>query len=343
MQNTHGRAKDVRFDLDRRALLGRGPRRPPRPRRRQPARQRPQVEPAGRAGARSTCREGAVVVHDHGPGIADGGPAAHLRPLLPLAAARGLPGSGLGLAIVAQVVKAEGGTILAENDPAGGARCPCACRRSPAAEDGKPGDDGRPLSDSSLLLIRSPICRSGAGRTLASVPAGGSESAARHRLRRRGGRTVPAGPSAYPRGRSVGGDELDPVAERVVDVGAAARLAIGVRPDRHPGRPAARLEVGQVVAPRRPGAPCGPAGSPPPRPGAPPRSPRRNQQPPRAASGAGLGTAFEPEQPRVEGLGPSSPPGGIASCTWSRPTISKPMAASSARPVADLAVGPPDR
>ena len=36
--------------------------------------------------------------------------------------ARGLPGSGLGLAIVAQVVKAEGGTITAEADPGGGTR-----------------------------------------------------------------------------------------------------------------------------------------------------------------------------------------------------------------------------
>ena len=49
-------------------------------------------------------------------------------------AARGLPGSGLGLAIVAQVVKAEGGTILAENDPAGGARMSMRLPTMPAAD-----------------------------------------------------------------------------------------------------------------------------------------------------------------------------------------------------------------
>ena len=68
------------------------------------------------------CRDGEVVVHDHGPGIA----AADLPHIFDRfyrsPAARGLPGSGLGLAIVAQVVKGEGGTITAENDPAGGAR-----------------------------------------------------------------------------------------------------------------------------------------------------------------------------------------------------------------------------
>jgi two-component system sensor histidine kinase MprB len=49
-------------------------------------------------------------------------------------AARGLPGSGLGLAIVAQVVMAEGGTILAENDPAGGARMSMRLQTVPAAD-----------------------------------------------------------------------------------------------------------------------------------------------------------------------------------------------------------------
>ena len=54
VQNTHGRAKDVRFELERRAVLGGGPRRRPRPGRGQPARQRPQVEPARRSRCRSS-------------------------------------------------------------------------------------------------------------------------------------------------------------------------------------------------------------------------------------------------------------------------------------------------
>ncbi len=56
-------------------------------------------------------------------------------------AARGLPGSGLGLAIVAQVVKAEGGTITAENDPAGGARMSLWLPTVPGPEDGTPDED----------------------------------------------------------------------------------------------------------------------------------------------------------------------------------------------------------
>jgi two-component system sensor histidine kinase MprB len=69
-----------------------------------------------------TCLDGCVVVHDGGPGIAEADLPHIFDRFYRAAAARGLPGSGLGLAIVAQVVKAEGGTILAENDPAGGAR-----------------------------------------------------------------------------------------------------------------------------------------------------------------------------------------------------------------------------
>jgi two-component system sensor histidine kinase MprB len=68
------------------------------------------------------CQDGWVSVSDDGPGI-DAEDLPHIFDRFYRApAARGLPGSGLGLAIVAQVVKAEGGTVLAENDPAGGAR-----------------------------------------------------------------------------------------------------------------------------------------------------------------------------------------------------------------------------
>ncbi len=68
------------------------------------------------------CRDGSVIVRDHGPGIAEADLPHIFDRFYRSSAARGLPGSGLGLAIVAQVVKAEGGTIQAENDPGGGAR-----------------------------------------------------------------------------------------------------------------------------------------------------------------------------------------------------------------------------
>jgi two-component system sensor histidine kinase MprB len=121
VQNTHGRTKDVRFDLDaepcwvvahddglRRAvgnLLDNARK----------------WSPPGRP-VEVECREGTVVVHDHGPGIAEEDLPHIFDRFYRSPAARGLPGSGLGLAIVAQVVKAEGGTIVAENDPGGGAR-----------------------------------------------------------------------------------------------------------------------------------------------------------------------------------------------------------------------------
>jgi two-component system sensor histidine kinase MprB len=69
-----------------------------------------------------TCRNGAVEVRDHGPGIAPEDLPHIFDRFYRAPAARGLPGSGLGLAIVAQVVKAEGGTIRAEVDPDGGTR-----------------------------------------------------------------------------------------------------------------------------------------------------------------------------------------------------------------------------
>jgi two-component system sensor histidine kinase MprB len=68
------------------------------------------------------CRDGAVVVRDRGPGIAPEDLPHVFDRFYRAPSARGLPGSGLGLAIVAQVVKAEGGTIAAEIDPEGGTR-----------------------------------------------------------------------------------------------------------------------------------------------------------------------------------------------------------------------------
>jgi two-component system, OmpR family, sensor histidine kinase MprB len=121
VQNTHGRSKDVHFELAatpcwvvgsddglRRAvgnLLDNARK----------------WSPSGDA-VSVECREGTVVVRDHGPGIAEADLPHIFDRFYRSPEARGLPGSGLGLAIVAQVVKAEGGTIVAENDPRGGAR-----------------------------------------------------------------------------------------------------------------------------------------------------------------------------------------------------------------------------
>jgi two-component system sensor histidine kinase MprB len=121
VQNTHGRAKEVTFELTATPCWVEG-----------------HADRLGRAvgnlldNARKwsppgqvvsvSCEDGTVVVRDRGPGIgADDLPHIFDR-FYRSPAARGLPGSGLGLAIVAQVVKAEGGTILADNDPGGGAR-----------------------------------------------------------------------------------------------------------------------------------------------------------------------------------------------------------------------------
>ncbi len=121
VQNTHGRAQEVTFHLDAEPCWVDG-----------------HADRIGRAvgnlldNARKwsppgqtvsvDCRDGTVVVHDHGPGIAEADLPHVFDRFYRSPAARGLPGSGLGLAIVAQVVKAEGGTIQAENDPTGGAR-----------------------------------------------------------------------------------------------------------------------------------------------------------------------------------------------------------------------------
>jgi two-component system, OmpR family, sensor histidine kinase MprB len=119
--NTHGRADDVSFELQAEAcwveahadrlsravgnLLDNARK----------------WSPPGRPVA-VQCNDGTVIVRDHGPGIAPDDLPHIFDRFYRSSAARGLPGSGLGLAIVAQVVKAEGGTITAENDPTGGAR-----------------------------------------------------------------------------------------------------------------------------------------------------------------------------------------------------------------------------
>ena len=134
VQNTHGRAQDVTFHLDAEPCWVDG-----------------HADRIGRAvgnlldNARKwsppgqtvsvECRDGTVVVHDHGPGIAEADLPHVFDRFYRSPAARGLPGSGLGLAIVAQVVKAEGGTIQAENDPTGGARMSMRLPTVPGPED----------------------------------------------------------------------------------------------------------------------------------------------------------------------------------------------------------------
>jgi two-component system, OmpR family, sensor histidine kinase MprB len=121
VQNTHGRAEDVTFELDAAPCCVEG----------HADRLARAVgnlldnarkwSPSGHA-VSVCCREGEVVVRDQGPGIDEADLPHIFDRFYRSPRARGLPGSGLGLAIVAQVVKAEGGTIAAENDPAGGAR-----------------------------------------------------------------------------------------------------------------------------------------------------------------------------------------------------------------------------
>jgi two-component system sensor histidine kinase MprB len=143
LQTTHGRAQDVTFDLDAEPCWVEG-----------------HADRLGRAvgnlldNARKwsppgqtvsvECREGVVVVHDRGPGIAEADLPHIFDRFYRSPAARGLPGSGLGLAIVAQVAKAEGGIVLAENDPAGGARLSLWLPTVPDPGEGNPENDGHP-------------------------------------------------------------------------------------------------------------------------------------------------------------------------------------------------------
>ncbi len=134
LQNTHGRAKGVTFDLEAKPCCVKG-----------------HADRLSRAvgnlldNARKwsppgqsvsvCCRDGAVVVHDQGPGIAEEDLPHIFDRFYRSPGARGLPGSGLGLAIVAQVVQAEGGAIEAENDPTGGAKMSMRLPTVPCPDD----------------------------------------------------------------------------------------------------------------------------------------------------------------------------------------------------------------
>ncbi|HUC04792.1 MAG TPA: HAMP domain-containing sensor histidine kinase [Acidimicrobiales bacterium] len=92
------------------------------------------------------CRDGEVVVRDHGPGIAAEDLPHIFDRFYRSTAARSQPGSGLGLAIVSQVVHEEGGTIAAEAAAGGGTRMilrlPTVARPADADDDGEPTPGG---------------------------------------------------------------------------------------------------------------------------------------------------------------------------------------------------------
>jgi two-component system sensor histidine kinase MprB len=143
VQNTHGRAEEITFDLTAEPcwIVGHADRLGravgnllDNARKWSPPGQTVSVD----------CRGGTVVVRDRGPGIAEADLPHIFDRFYRSPAARGLPGSGLGLAIVAQVAKAEGGTVLAENDPGGGARMSLFLPTVPAPVDGRPEGNGHP-------------------------------------------------------------------------------------------------------------------------------------------------------------------------------------------------------
>jgi two-component system sensor histidine kinase MprB len=78
-------------------------------------------DPGGTAPIQIRVRADRIAVLDQGPGLEPEDLPRIFDRFYRSAAARALPGSGLGLAIVRQVAEAHGGTVFAENRPAGGA------------------------------------------------------------------------------------------------------------------------------------------------------------------------------------------------------------------------------
>ena len=74
--------------------------------------------PDGRVEVRLT--GGALIVRDHGPGIADADLPFVFDRFYRALSSRSAPGSGLGLAVVSEIVTGHGGTITAEQAPGGG-------------------------------------------------------------------------------------------------------------------------------------------------------------------------------------------------------------------------------
>jgi two-component system, OmpR family, sensor histidine kinase MprB len=69
-----------------------------------------------------TLRDGDLTVDDEGPGIAEADRPHVFDRFYRAAESRAMPGSGLGLSIVRQTAERHGGTVSAEEAPAGGAR-----------------------------------------------------------------------------------------------------------------------------------------------------------------------------------------------------------------------------
>ena len=332
MQNTHGRAKDVRFELDAEPCWVRGPRRRLRravgnlldnARKWSPPGESVEVE----------CREAPSSCMTTAP-ASPRGPPPHLRPLLPLAGGprvagvrprpghRGPGRQGRGRDHRGR--ERPGRRRPHVHSPDDGGRP----RRAPAPDHDQPAPTchSRWPSFSALAPYGTPTCRQGEVRTLARAPPAASP----------------------PRGAAgdAGGDGRRRPCRRLalrqpqlVSAMSSIRLpkgsstyapAPGPRPDSvapPPPRPQDRLEGGQVAHHQgrmslagRPEVLLhaevhrdGPVAEP-------TAAPRRQ--------GLGFGQAHQSEEPRVEGLRLASRPAGMASCTWSSRTISKPMAAS---------------
>ena len=100
----------------------------------EPARQRREVEPAGRHGRRDRTRN-EIVVRDHGPGISEEDVPFVFDRFYRAPSARSMPGSGLGLAIVRQVAEAHGGTVVVEAPEGGGTQMRLTLPRKTAPAD----------------------------------------------------------------------------------------------------------------------------------------------------------------------------------------------------------------
>ncbi|MGH9090343.1 MAG: HAMP domain-containing sensor histidine kinase [Acidimicrobiales bacterium] len=87
------------------------------------------------------CGGGVLAVRDHGPGIAPEDLPHVFDRFYRAPSARALPGSGLGLAIVAQVAEAEGGSATAANAEGGGAAFRLQLPVVPPSLHAETGDD----------------------------------------------------------------------------------------------------------------------------------------------------------------------------------------------------------
>ena len=281
---------------------------PDRPGRREPARQRPQVEPRRRSG-RGPVRRRRRDRPRSRPGHLVGGSAARLRPLLP---GRRRPRPARFRARAGHRRPGRRRRRRHRHRRPGSRR-----RRVPPDDPPRgeqPGPPGcppatRPASTSTSPTSDLPDFLSGVAVVLRPRPQHGHRQPAlarRHatyghdRAISRARRTArwvswPAGRVGRPSATGAV-DQLDPVAERVVDVAAADARQLLVRPDRQARRAEASTRSSRssttiagwaLRAGRKPSST--------------PRwivtEPFENQQPPRAASGCGFGWRARPSRP----------------------------------------------